>query len=149
MPGRAGPHLSRRMSPEVRRRIMSSIRKRDTKPELALRSALWALGVRGWRCHARLPGSPDLAFTSARLAVFVDGVFWHGHPDYLPRGRRGPYWDKKIAGNMERDVRVTQELTARGWTVFRVWDLDVLKDPSAIAQRVHRALAARLQRRGV
>jgi DNA mismatch endonuclease (patch repair protein) len=135
------------MSPETRYRVMSSIRKRDTKPELALRSALFAIGVRGWRCHAKVPGSPDIAFGRAKVAVFVDGVFWHGHPDYLPRGRRGPYWDKKIAGNMARDVRVTAELRALGWLVIREWDLDVLANPVRVAQRIRRGLARRQRQR--
>ena len=134
---------TRRMTPEVRHRVMASIRKRDTVPELTLRSALWRAGVRGWRCHAKMRGSPDVLFRRWRLVVFVDGVWWHGHPDYLPRGRRGTYWDAKIAGNVARDARVTQDLTAQGWTVLRIWDLDVLADPDAAARRVVGALVAR------
>lgn len=129
--------------PAVRRRVMSSIRKKDTVPEMALRRALWALGVRGWRCHSAWPGSPDLAFSARKVAVFCDGVWWHGHPDYLPRGRRGPYWDAKIASNMERDARVNRLLRQQGWLVVRIWDLDILKDPSRAARKVMRALKAR------
>jgi DNA mismatch endonuclease, patch repair protein len=132
--------MRRRMLPEVRRRVMASIRKKDTKPELALRRSLYAAGIRGWRCHAHLPGSPDVAFTRWKVAVFVDGVWWHGHPDYLPRGRRGPYWDAKIAGNVARDERVNAELRAAGWTVVRLWDLDVLHDPQAAVGAVKDAL---------
>jgi DNA mismatch endonuclease, patch repair protein len=128
------------MSPEVRWRVMASIRKKDTAPEMALRRALWRTGLRGWRCHVRIHGSPDVAFRKWRLAVFVDGVWWHGHPDYLPRGRRGSYWDAKIAGNMARDVRVNAELAAGGWTVVRLWDLDVVADPDAAARVVVDAL---------
>ncbi len=122
---------------------MSSIRKKDTAPELALRKALWRAGVKGWRCHAKLTGSPDIAFARWRVAVFVDGVWWHGHPDYLPRGRRGPYWDAKIAGNIARDLRVNAELGAAGWTVIRIWDLDVIADPAGAATLVVDALASR------
>ena len=123
-----------RMPADVRKRVMASIHKRDTKPELALRRAMWSTGVRGWRCHARLPGTPDVAFTRWKLAVFVDGVWWHGHPAYLPRGRRGRYWDQKIAGNMARDRRADQEPKNLGWAVLRFWDLEVLADPeSAVA----------------
>ena len=75
------------LSPETRSRVMARIRSRDTKPELALRRALYAAGVRGWRCHNRqLPGKPDIAFTRWRVAVFVDGRFWHGLPDYFTFG---------------------------------------------------------------
>ncbi len=131
------------MAADVRYRVMSSIRKHDTKPELVLRRALWSAGVRGWRCHARVIGSPDVAFIGRQVAVFVDGVWWHGHGDYLPRGRRGPYWDAKIAGNMARDRRVTRALRSDGWRVVRVWDLDVLRSPERAVGRVLRALERR------
>jgi DNA mismatch endonuclease (patch repair protein) len=88
-----------------------------------------------------LPGSPDIVFTRWRLAVFVDGVWWHGHPDWLPAGRRGPYWDQKIARNRERDGRVDETLSLLGWRVLRIWDKDVLSDPDAAAGRVGAALA--------
>src|SRR5438874_13409125 len=78
------------LSPAGRSRVMARIRSRNTTPELALRRALFAQGVRGWRCHAkRLPGKPDLAFTRWRIAVFVDGCFWHGHPDFFTFGKSG------------------------------------------------------------
>lgn len=134
---------TRKMSPELRHRVMASIRKKDTKPEIALRAALWAAGVRGWRCHAKLPGSPDVAFSRWKVAVFVDGVWWHGHPDYLPRGRRGPYWDHKIAGNIARDLRATAALRALGWRVLRFWDLEVLRDAELVVRRIRRVLSAR------
>lgn len=131
------------MPPDIRRRVMASIRKKDTAPELALRRALWRAGVRGWRCHAKMRGSPDVAFSRWKVAVFVDGVWWHGHPDYLPRGRRGPYWDAKIAGNVARDQRVNAELATQGWTVLRLWDLDVLANPADAVRRVVDALTSR------
>ena len=115
-----------RMPPDVRRRVMASIRKCDTRPELALRRAIWGNGLRGWRCHLRLPGTPDITFTRWKLAVFVDGVWWHGHPAYLPRGRRGPYWDQKIAGNVARDRRTDRLLKRLGWAVLRFWDIQIL-----------------------
>lgn len=118
----------RRLDPETRHRVMASIRKRDTVPERKLRSTLWASGIRGWRCYGRLPGTPDIVFPRWKVAVFVDGVWWHGHPDYLPRGRRGPYWDQKIAGNVARDKVVDRALRKMGWSVIRVWDLEVISD---------------------
>jgi len=132
----------RRMDPATRRRVMASIKKTDTKPELALRRALWQAGVRGWRCHTRVPGRPDIAFTRWRVAVFVDGVWWHGHPSHHPRGRRGPYWDQKINGNMARDLRVNEQLREAGWKVIRVWDLDVLRDPDRAVSDILDALVA-------
>lgn len=132
----------RRMPPDVRHRIMASIKKHDTVPELALRSALWSAGVKGWRCHAKVTGTPDIAFKRWRVAVFVDGVWWHGHPDYLPKGRRGPYWDEKIARNRVRDRSVNKVLRQMGWKVIRIWDLDVISDPRGACERVVHALRA-------
>ncbi len=136
-----------KMDPELRHRIMASIRKRDTVPERTLRSALWAAGVRGWRCYARLPGTPDIVFPRWKLAIFVDGVWWHGHPDYLPKGRRGPYWDQKIARNIARDNRVNKCLHKMGWRIVRLWDLDVISNPSKAARTVLRALQKRRAKR--
>lgn len=130
--------------PEMRSRVMAAVKGQDTGPELALRRALYAAGVRGWRCHRRdLPGRPDLAFGRSRLAVFIDGAFWHGRPDRYWQGRSGPYWDAKIARNQARDRRVDAELVALGWGVVRLWDDDVDADPDVAARRVIEALAER------
>ncbi len=113
---------------------MARIGSRDTKPELLLRRALFAEGVRGWRCHLReLPGRPDIAFTRWRLAVFVDGGFWHGHPDHFTFGKSGAYWDAKITRTQQRDRDVTSALVSTGWTVHRVWDFAILADVLACA----------------
>jgi DNA mismatch endonuclease, patch repair protein len=134
------------LDPAARSRLMSRVRVRDTAPELLLRRALWAAGVRGWRLHVkRLPGKPDLAFIGVKLAVFVDGAFWHGHPAYY-HGQSGPFWDAKIATNRERDARVNAQLAALGWEVVRLWDFEVEKD---IAGCVARVAAALEDRRGV
>jgi DNA mismatch endonuclease (patch repair protein) len=130
------------LPPDQRSRLMSRVRTKDTAPELALRRKLWELGVRGWRLHARdLPGRPDLVFRPRRVAVFVDGAFWHGHPDYY-RGQSGPFWDAKIARNRARDRRVDDELGQAGWTVLRVWDFEIERDVEACAQVVQAALAS-------
>ena len=123
-----------------RRLAMQSVKRRDTSPELALRKALKELGVRGYRIdRSGLPGRPDLAFGRQRLAIFVDGGFWHGRPDRVRPGR-SPYWDEKIRKNRERDRRVNEELTSAGWRVIRLWDDEVLKGPHEIARRIHRRL---------
>ncbi len=133
----------RKMDPATRHRVMASIKKRDTKPELVLRKALWEAGLRGWRCHARLPGTPDLAFTRWKLAVMVDGVWWHGHPDHRPSDRQSEYWHTKIQRNIGRDRRIDAELHGLGWEVLRLWDLDVLADPAGAAEIVAGRLAGR------
>ncbi len=123
---------------------MSRIRKRDTKPELLLRRALFALGVRGWRLRAKLPGTPDLVFARVHLAVFVDGCFWHGCPRCaIPRPKSHKrYWGPKLARNMARDVRVKWELRALGWRTLRIWEHEVIHDPARCAERITTKLAA-------
>lgn len=118
---------------------MSRVRTRNTAPEIALRRGLWAAGIRGWRLHPRLPGRPDLAWSGKRVCVFVDGAFWHGHPDYY-WGQSGAFWDSKIAKNRERDARVNAELLDAGWTVLRVWDFEVEQDLAGCVTKVAKAL---------
>jgi DNA mismatch endonuclease (patch repair protein) len=90
-----------------------------------------------------VPGKPDLSFGRWRVAVFVDGRFWHGHPDYFTPGKSGDYWDAKIARTKERDRLANEALTAVGWTVLRFWDFEVENDLEACVERVHSAIAAR------
>ena len=126
-----------KVSPAVRSYTMSQVRRRDTGPELLLRKALWHRGVRGWRVDvARLPGRPDLAFSRQRIAVFVDGGFWHGHPSRYRPGQSGKYWDRKIERNQERDRLANEGLAAQGWRVLRLWDFDVVRDPYRAARQV-------------
>jgi DNA mismatch endonuclease (patch repair protein) len=130
------------LSKETRSRVMSRIRSKDTKPELALRRALWQAGVRGWRVHRKgLPGKPDLAFGRRRVAVFVDGCFWHGHPDFFKPGKSGAYWDAKIARTQERDRLANEALAEAGWRVVRLWDFEVERDLAGCVERVLAELA--------
>jgi DNA mismatch endonuclease, patch repair protein len=107
---------------------MQGNRKRDTRPELAIRRAAHQLGLR-YRVSARplphLNATADLVFPRARVAVFVDGCYWHGCPEHYTPSRTNPsYWGPKIARNQERDSRVTAELSSEGWTVLRFWEHD-------------------------
>lgn len=131
------------LSKETRSRVMARIRSRDTKPELALRRALYASGERGWRCHYKhIPGKPDIAFTRWQVAVFVDGRFWHGHPDFFTPGKSGAYWDAKIERTKERDKLATAALEQAGWRVVRIWDFEVENDLDTCVTRVQTALTA-------
>jgi DNA mismatch endonuclease, patch repair protein len=121
---------------------MARVRTKDTSPELAMRRALWAAGIRGYRCHPKgIVGRPDLAWIGRRLAVFIDGAFWHGHPDYY-WGQSGPFWDEKIARNRTRDESVNRELADAGWTVVRLWDFEVERDVGTCVARVRSKLDA-------
>ena len=128
--------------------MMAAVRNKDSKAELALRRQLHARGLR-YRLHARdLPGRPDLVIRKYRLAVFVDGDFWHGNAwkvrglarfeDQFPTNR--DFWLAKIRRNMQRDQDVTAALVASGWTVVRLWESEVLASPAAAADRVQGAL---------
>ena len=122
-----------------------SSRKRDTRPELALRRAVFARGLR-YRCVAAdLPGRPDLVFRRARVVVFCDGDFWHGRDlaarvAKLERGHNAPYWIAKIEGNVARDRRTDAHLAAAGWTVLRFWERDIRQDADGIADAIAAAV---------
>jgi DNA mismatch endonuclease (patch repair protein) len=75
-----------------------------------------------------------------KIAVFVDGAFWHGHPSRHRPGRSGTYWDQKIAGNVARDRRIDRELETAGWTVLRIWDFEIAKNLSGACKRVTETL---------
>lgn len=110
------------LTKEQRSRCMSRIRGRDTKPELALRHALWNRGLR-YRIGHGLTGKPDIVFVKARVAIFVDGCFWHGCPEHgvMPK-TNAKFWQRKITRNIERDRHVTRELETGGWKVLRIWE---------------------------
>jgi DNA mismatch endonuclease (patch repair protein) len=124
------------MTKAQRSATMSRVRTKDTAPELALRRALWAAGLRGWRCHPKkVRGRPDLAWIGRKVAVFVDGAFWHGHPDHY-WGQSGQFWDEKIERNRQRDLAVDAELMEAGWRIVRLWDFEVEKDISTCVDRI-------------
>lgn len=105
---------------------MQAVRSRDTAPELTLRRALHARGLR-YRLYAKLPGKPDLVFPRARVAVFVDGCYWHGCPLHATRPKtNADWWAAKLDRNMERDREVDAALAATGWRVIRMWAHQVM-----------------------
>jgi DNA mismatch endonuclease, patch repair protein len=116
---------------------MAAVKSRNTGPEVELRKALFGRGLRGWRCnYKRASGRPDIAWPARRIAVFVDGAFWHGHPSRHKPGRSGEYWDRKIEQNVARDRRVNRELRDSGWEVLRIWDFEIRKDLEGVVARV-------------
>jgi DNA mismatch endonuclease (patch repair protein) len=130
-------------SPLERSRIMSRIRSRgNAATELRFVDILRQHKIAGWRRGVPLPGKPDFAFPSVRVAVFIDGDFWHGNPKgfRLPKSNLA-YWRKKIASNRERDKKVNRLLRIEGWRVLRFWQ-SRLADERSIVRRLRRSLAA-------
>lgn len=148
-----------KLTPEARSRNMSSIRSRDTSPELVVRRFLHGQGLR-FRLHVRrLAGKPDLVFVGRRACLFVHGCFWHGCPHCIDGTRRvksnATYWSEKVAGNRARDERHQASLKREGWTVIVIWECEIPKEGqlSALAAcrtRDFRSIttAVRLRRRG-
>ena len=119
--------MADKITPERRSANMARIRGKDTKPEIALRSALHRQGYR-FRKHVKaLPGKPDIVFPGRRKVIFVHGCFWHLHPDpnckdaRIPKSRE-TYWAPKLARNVERDAQQIAELESGGWNVLIVWE---------------------------
>lgn len=123
-------------SPELRYKIMSSVKSSNTKPEIILRKAVWKSGLR-YRINVKsIYGKPDIVFTKAKIAVFCDGDFWHGHKWFI-RGLSSldeelkgysEYWRNKIIRNIERDKKVNDYLEKSGWYVIRLWESDIRKN---------------------
>ena len=129
------------LSPAERSRNMAAIRSRDTAPEIALRKALRVAGLVGYRIAPKnVPGRPDVTYTRWKLAVFVDGAYWHGHPDHFTEEKASEYWRQKIARNVARDKQVTAALIDQGWIVLRFWDFDVLKREAQMVECIREEL---------
>ena len=125
---------------EQRRKNMQHIHAKDTKAEVMLRKALWRCGIHYRKNYKALPGKPDIAITKYRIAVFVDGDFWHAHGHEDNPGEQiqtnSAFWSKKLKRNVERDKEVNQALLEMGWLVLRFWDSDVKKDRHACVKDI-------------
>ena len=135
-------------TPEITHKIMSSVKQKDTEPELLLRKALWKKGYRYRKNYKALPGKPDLVFIGKKVAVFCDGDFWHGH-NWVIRGygslqeelsRYSDFWRTKILGNINRDEQNDARLREMGWTVIRFWESDIRKDLDSCVAKVQKVL---------
>lgn len=114
-----------------RSKIMSKIRGKNTKPELLLRRALWAQGIRFRIDNKTLPGKPDISIKKYKLAIFIDGEFWHGY-NWSERKKtiktNREFWIPKIERNMQRDKEVLNQLNDLGFMVFRFWSKEITTD---------------------
>jgi DNA mismatch endonuclease (patch repair protein) len=125
-----------KLTPAQRSWNMSRIRGMNTSPERMVRRCAYRRGLRYFVHVMSLPGRPDMVFAAARVAVFIDGDFWHGwrFPSWC--ARLSPYWHEKIARNRRRDRKNFQRLRRAGWSVVRIWEHDVVRDAEACVDRI-------------
>lgn len=130
-----------KFSRETRSRIMSSIKGKDTKPELQIRKAIWALGKR-YRIHDKTVfGTPDISSRSKKVAVFIDGCFWHGCSRcYTEPKTNTEFWREKISRNKERRKNVKTELKKKNWKILQFWEHQVKQDSERISLKIAEVL---------
>ena len=135
-----------KLNPEQRKKCMRANKSTGTKPELVLAKAMWALGLRYRKNSGSIFGKPDFSFKKYKVAVFVDGEFWHGkdweQKKVEIKGNR-EFWIAKIERNIQRDIEVTGRLKAEGWMVLRFWSNDVVEDTTSCAEKVKEIIRAR------
>ncbi len=133
------------LTSEQRRKNMQNIKGKDTTIEVILRKALWRKGYRYRKNYKKLPGSPDIALTKYKIAIFCDSEFFHGK-DWdilkarLEKGNNSEFWASKILRNMERDEEVNRRLMLLGWTVIRFWGEDIMNDLEECVKTVGEAI---------
>jgi len=125
------------LTQEQRKYNMSRIRAKNTGPEVKLRKLLTAYGIRGYRIHYNLPGKPDIVFTKKKIAIFIDGCFWHKCPVCFQEPEtRKEFWMKKIQSNVDRDTKVNEQLKNDGWMVIRIWEHEIQKKPDTAIKKI-------------
>ena len=124
-------------SSDAVRNSMKGNKGKDTKPEVLLRSSLHRSGKRFRKHYKKVPGSPDIAFVSSKLAVFVDGCFWHGCPKcYKEPKTNTEFWRKKVKKNRDRAKVVNKDLKGIDWAVVRVWEHDVIENQEKVVSKI-------------
>lgn len=121
---------------DTRSAVMGKVRSNGNKStELRLIRIFKECNIKGWRRNYPIKGRPDFVFSNNKIAVFVDGCFWHGHDcrNVTPDDNK-EFWDKKLSKNKERDISATERLTARGWKVIRIWECELKKKNEQIAK---------------
>ena len=132
------------LTKEQRHRCMKNVKSVNTKLEVLLRKALWHNGIRYRKNYKCLPGTPDIAITKRKIAIFVDGDFWHARNHQYNPGEQirtnKTFWGTKLARNVERDKEVNDALLAEGWLVLRFWESDIKKDVAKCVREIERYL---------
>jgi DNA mismatch endonuclease (patch repair protein) len=140
-----------RTKQEIISYTMSRIRSKNTSIEVTLRKALWSRGVRYRANYKNAPGTPDIAITKHKIAIFCDGEFWHGK-DLESQKRHmhtnEAYWMTKILKNMARDAKNNADLAQQGWTVLRFWGKDIAKDPGYCVEQILKAIETAKEEQG-
>lgn len=137
----AGENVSSDVPPPLNDAVSRSMRgnkRSDTKPELALRKALRENGLSGYRLQWHVPGRPDIAYPGRRIAIFVNGCFWHRCPMCKPALPKThvEFWEAKFERNVARDSRNKDALESDGWTVLTVWECEIKGDLPAVVSRI-------------
>ena len=132
------------VSKKVRSNVMRAIPSRGTRPEVLMRLGFVRSKFKGWRMHSvRLPGKPDFVFPTKKIAVFVDGCFWHGCPIHGTQAKaNAEFWHEKIEANKRRDMDTNRKLEENGWLVIRAWEHE---NPQEVAKRIDKVV---MDRRG-
>ncbi len=126
---------------KTRSSIMSKIRDKNTSLETNFRKLLWKEGLRGYRIHCKLPGKPDVVFAKRKVAIFMDGCFWHKCPKcYTPPKTNKKYWLPKIDKNSMRDRKNVKMLKKKGFRVVRLWEHEIKKNPRKCIVKVNKCL---------
>lgn len=127
---------------EQRSYNMSKIKGGDTTPEIILRKFLFSKGIRGYRVNANINGKPDLIFTKQKLAVFVDGCFWHKCPEcFIKPKTNKKFWKEKLEGNVKRDKKVNYLLRKGGWKVLRLWEHEIKNNRDSCFRKISKELS--------
>ena len=120
-------------------KVMSANKAKDTKPEIAFRKALWTEGIRGYRLNwKKAPGSPDIAFPGRKIAIFINGCYWHRCPKCgLPLPKTNTqFWKEKFERNIARDKKKNRELLDLGWNVLVLWECDIKNNLNSIINHI-------------
>jgi DNA mismatch endonuclease (patch repair protein) len=124
-------------------KVMSANKAKDTNPELVLRKALWQLGIRGYRLHLKdLVGRPDISFPNKKVAIFVNGCFWHRCPHCdlpLPKSNT-KFWENKFSKNKKRDIKKVEQLNDKGWITLIFWECQIIRNIEHCIDKVKETL---------
>lgn len=129
------------LTKEMRSKVMASIKGRNTRPEIVVRKLLWAKGIR-YRIHdKKVTGTPDISNKSKKIAIFIDGCFWHGCNNCYKEPRTNvAYWHTKIINNKKRRKEIIKKLSKDNWKILEFWEHRVVNEPEAVTKEISRFL---------